>query len=77
MTLADAAEAVLKEAKGGPLDCRQIADRAVSQGLAKPKSDEPWTYFRAAIRKDNKSRQEKGLAPRFVSAGVGSYRLAN
>jgi hypothetical protein len=75
MTLADAAETVLKQAGGGPLHCKVISERVVEQGLAEPKSDEPWLYVRAAIRKDNKSRASRGIDPRFVPAGSGEFKL--
>lgn len=75
MTLADAAEAVLKQAGGGPLHCKMITEKVIEQGLAKPKSEEPWLYVRAAIRKDNNSRTSRGLDQRFVSAGPGEFQL--
>jgi len=75
MTLADAAATVLEAANDAPLDCHQIAERAIREGLIKPKSEEPWTYVRAAIRKDNKSREPRGLAPRFETVSPGKYRL--
>lgn len=75
MTLADAAETVLKQAGGGPLHCKVISERVIEQGLAQPKSEEPWLYVRAAIRKDNKSRASRGLDQRFVAAGSGEFKL--
>ena len=75
MTLADAAETVLKQAGGGPLHYKVITDKVIEQGLAEPKSDEPWLYVRAAIRKDNKSRTSRGLDQRFVPAGPGEFQL--
>lgn len=75
MTLADAAETILKQAGGGPLHCKVITDRVIEQGLATPKSEEPWLYVRAAIRKDNKSRTSRGLEERFVATGTGEFRL--
>lgn len=75
MTLADAAETVLKQAGGGPLHYKVITDKVIEQGLAAPKSDEPWLYVRAAIRKDTKSRESRGLSPRFVTSSSGYYHL--
>lgn len=74
MNLADAAEVVLKET-GAPLDSRQIADRIIAQGLASPRSETPATYVAAAIRKDNRRRQEKGQPLRFGALGGGRFQL--
>lgn len=75
VNLADAAEAVLKQSGGKPLTSREIADRAVAQGLAAPRSSTPWTYVAAAIRKDNRRRKERGEQLRFSSEGDGRFGL--
>lgn len=76
MTLADAAETVLKQAGGGPLHYKVITEQIIEKGLASPKSDEPWLYVRAAIRKDTKSRESRGLSPRFVTISPGQYHIS-
>lgn len=75
MTLADAAAEVLGKAAEGTLTAQEIAERALQGGLIAPRSDRPGTYVAAAIRKDNRRRQEHGDAPRFV-AEQGGFRRA-
>ena len=74
MNLADAAEQVLRRS-GGDLSSREIADRAVADGLIAPRSDKPWVYIAAAIRKDSRRRREQGQKARFTPAGTGRYKL--
>ena len=47
----------------------------MASGLIAPRSDKPWVYITAAIRKDNQPRQDQGQAPRFAAAGTGRYKL--
>jgi hypothetical protein len=75
MTLADAAAQVLGKAGADALTAQEIADRALQAGLIAPRSDRPGTYVAAAIRKDNRRRQQNGDAPRFVADRRG-FRLA-
>jgi hypothetical protein len=74
MNMADAAEQVLRRT-GRDLSSREIADQAVAEGLIAPRSDKPWVYMAAAIRKENRRRQGRGEAARFVSVGTGRYSL--
>jgi hypothetical protein len=74
MNMADAAEQVLRHS-GRDLSSREIASQAVAGGLIAPRSDQPWVYIAAAIRKDNTRRKEQGQAARFTSAGTGRYKL--
>jgi HB1, ASXL, restriction endonuclease HTH domain len=74
MNLADAAEQVLHRS-GQDLTSREISERAVADGLIAPRSDQPWVYIAAAIRKDNRRRQEQGQKARFTSVGLGRYKL--
>lgn len=74
MNMADAAEQVLRSV-GRDLTSREIADKAAVDGLIAPRSDKPWVYMAAAIRKDNRRRQQQGQALRFASAGTGRYKL--
>ena len=74
MNMADAAEQILRSA-GRELTSREIADQAATDGLIAPRSDKPWVYIAAAIRKDNRRRRQQGQAPRFASAGTGRYTL--
>lgn len=74
MNMADAAEQVLRRS-GKDLSSREIADQAVADGLITPRSDKPWVYVTAAIRKDNLRRQSRSEAARFASVGDGRYRL--
>lgn len=74
MNMADAVEQVLRRSDRD-LSSREIATQAIAEGLITPRSDKPWVYITAAIRKDNKRRQDQGKAARFASAGTGRYRL--
>lgn len=75
MNLADAAEQVLRERPGQALHSKEIAERALAGGLIAPRSETPWVYVAAAIRKDNRRRREQGESPRFTAAGEGRYSL--
>ena len=75
MNFADAAENVLR-ANGGPLPVAEITQRALKQGLIKPKSDQPATYVRAAIRKDNRRRENRNEPARFRLVAPGVYGLS-
>jgi restriction system protein len=75
MGLADIAEQVLREADGGPLHYREIAERATSAGLMKPTGETPWASINAAMGVDKRRREARGELPRFVGAGSGYYRL--
>ena len=74
MNIADAAEQVLRSS-GRDLSSREIADQATADGLIAPRSDKPWVYVAAAIRKDNRRRRDRGETVRFATAGTGRYRL--
>ena len=74
MNMADAAEQVLRRS-GRDLSSREIADQAAADRLIALRSDKPWVYMAAAIRKDNRRRQHQGEAARFASVGTGRYRL--
>lgn len=74
MNFADAAEHVLRE-NGGPLPVAEITQRALQQGLIKPKSEEAVTYVRAAIRKDNRRRENRNEPVRFRLVSPGIYGL--
>jgi hypothetical protein len=74
MNFADAAAQVLRE-NGGPLPVANITERALEQGLISPKSDDPVTYVRAAIRKDNRRRERQGQTARFSLTAPGVYGL--
>jgi len=73
--LADAAERVLREQPGQALHSKEITERALATGLIAPRSETPWVYVAAAIRKDNRRRQQRGETPRFTAAGQGRYVL--
>jgi len=75
MGLADVAEQVLREAGGGPLHYREITERATGAGLMTSTGETPWASVNAAMGVDNRRREARGELPRFVSAGVGHYRL--
>lgn len=75
MNMADAAEQVLRRS-GRDLSSREIASQAIADELIAPRSDKPWMYITAAIRKDNKRRQDQGQSARFASAGAGRYKLS-
>jgi hypothetical protein len=74
MNFAEAAAQVLRE-NGGPLPVADITERALEQGLISPKSDDPVTYVRAAIRKDNRRRESRGQPARFSLTAPGIYGL--
>jgi HB1, ASXL, restriction endonuclease HTH domain len=72
MNFADAAEQVLRE-NGGSLSVADITKQALDQGLIKPRSDDPATYVRAAIRKDNRRREGRNEPARFRLTAPGVY----
>lgn len=74
MNFADAAEQVIRE-NGAPLAVADITRLALEQGLINPKSDDPVTYVRAAIRKDNLRRRRMGEPARFGQPAPGVYSL--
>lgn len=74
MTLADAAAEVLRNADSA-LTPHEIAERAIDSAFISPRSNQPWTYIAAAIRKDNRRRVSQGESPRFESE-QGRFRLA-
>jgi HB1, ASXL, restriction endonuclease HTH domain len=75
MNFADAAAQVLKD-NGGPLSVAEITQRALQQGLISPKSHDPVTYVRAAIRKDNRRREGRNEPARFRLVSPGTYSLS-
>jgi hypothetical protein len=75
MNFADAAVQVLRES-GGPLPIAEITRRALKQGLIIAKSDDPATYVRAAIRKDNRRRESRNEPARFRLVSPGVYSLS-
>jgi hypothetical protein len=75
MNFADAAEQVLRE-NGGPLSVADITQKALNQGLISPRSDDPVTYVRAAIRKDNRRRANRNEPARFRLTAPGVYGLS-
>ncbi len=75
MNFADAAAQVLKES-GTSLPVAEITKRALQQGLIRPRSDDPVTYVRAAIRKDNRRQESRNKPARFVTVSPGVYRLS-
>jgi hypothetical protein len=75
MNFADAAEQVLKD-HGGPLSVADITQRALERRLIKPKSDDPVTYVRAAMRKDNRRREGRGEPVRFRRMAPSVYGLS-
>jgi hypothetical protein len=74
MNFADAAEQVLKE-NGEPLSVAGITQRALERRLINPRSDNPVTYVRAAIRKDIRRRDRRGEPARFRLTAPGVYGL--
>jgi hypothetical protein len=75
MNFADAVEQVLK-ANGAPLPVAEITRRAVDRGLISPRSDQPAAYVGAAIRKDNRHREQQGKPARFSRTSPGTYGLS-
>jgi len=75
MNFADAAEQVLRE-NGGPFSVADITQRALQQGLINPRSNDPVTYVRAAIRKDNRRREGGNQPARFRLTAPGVYGLS-
>src|SRR4051794_17475959 len=75
MSLADAAEAVLREVGGGPLHYRAITETAMAQGILAPRSATPWIYLHAAVSQDIRRREARGQSARFAKSGRGFFRL--
>jgi hypothetical protein len=76
MNLVDAAAEVLRRAPDQTLSVREIAERAMAEGLITPKSQTPWIYMAAAMRKELRQLRQSGRMPRFELAGDGRYRAA-
>ena len=74
MTLVEAAEAILSKAKGSSLSAREITDRALKDGLIKPKSTKPWVHLQSAIRVHNQQLVKAGKREQF-SLIEGKWRL--
>ena len=74
MRLVDAAAEILQRHPGEALSVRQLARRAVEEGLISPKSESPWFSMAAAMNKELRARKSRNEAPRFISAGKGLYR---
>jgi HB1, ASXL, restriction endonuclease HTH domain len=77
MNFADAAEEVLRKNSRKALHSSEIAERAIALGLISPRSNTPGTYVAAAMRKDNRRRQQRGEAVRFALAGDGRFELVS
>lgn len=76
MNFADAAEKLLRE-NGKPLSVSDITKTAIDKGLISPKSDTPVTFVRAAIRKDNRRRVQRGEKQRFLIRTDGQVELTH
>lgn len=74
MTLVEAAEAILGKAKGSSLSAREITDRALKDGLIKPKSAKPWVHLQSAIRERNQQLVKAGKREQF-SLVEGKWKL--
>jgi hypothetical protein len=76
MHLVDAAAEILRRSPTEALSVKEISDRAVAGGLITPRSQTPWLYMAAAMRKELRQLAELGGEPRFARAGPGNYRHA-
>lgn len=74
MTLIEAAEAILGNAKGSSLSAREITDHALKNGLIKPKSAKPWVHLQSAIRERNQQLVKAGKKEQF-SLVEGKWKL--
>ena len=77
MRLVDAAAEILSKDPEGVLTVREIAERAISEGLITPASATPWVYMAAAMRKEIRNAAETGGQTRFRTEASGRYRWAN
>jgi hypothetical protein len=77
MRLVDAAAEILRKSPDQALPVREIAERAVAEGLITPSSDTPWVYMAAAMRKEIRNAAESGGQARFRTEASGRYRWAN
>lgn len=74
MHLVDAAAEVLDRSPDETLTVKEIAERAITDGLITPRSKTPWIYMAAAMRRELRDLAESGRVPRFVFVGEGRYR---
>ena len=74
MHLVDAAAEVLNKNPDESLSVREIAERAMTEGLITPRSQTPWVYMAAAMRKELRESAGSGGRPRFEVVTDGRYR---
>ena len=74
MTLIEAVETILGKANGSSLSAREITDKALKDGLIKPKSTQPWVHLQSAIRERNQKLVMAGKKEQF-SLVEGKWKL--
>src|SRR5712692_7370096 len=76
LSFADAAEVILKDAKK-PLSYKQLAKKAIDDGLIKTESATPEISMHVSIRSEMKRRETRGEPQRFVFMGNGLFSLVD
>lgn len=75
MKLTDAAHHVLSSKADEILDCREIVELAIRQGLIVPKSARPWSHMQSALNLELKNDLAKGKKSRFERIN-GKWKVA-
>ena len=76
LSFADAAEKLLR-ASGKPLSHKELAKRALNQGLVATESQTPQISMHVGIRSDMKRREQRGEPQRFLFLGNGLFSLVD
>lgn len=74
MHLVDAAAEVLSRSPGESLTVKEIAERAMAEGLITPRSETPWIYMANAMKRELRDSSKSGGQARFEAMGEGRYR---
>ena len=76
MHLVDAAAEILRQSPSEVLAVREIAERAIAEGLIAPKSQSPWGPMADVMRQEVRRYEQGGEPTRFERVGPGKYRYA-
>jgi restriction system protein len=76
LSFVDAAERILRRT-GKPLTHKQLANKAIAEGLVETESETPDISMHVSIRGEMKRRETRGEPQRFVFLGNGLFSLVD
>jgi HJR/Mrr/RecB family endonuclease len=76
LSFADAAERLIRAAQK-PLSHKELAKRAIAQGIVQTESGTPDISMHVSIRSEMKRREQRGEPQRFVFLGGGLFSLVD